>query len=130
MGVTTSILVVDDEPAVLLTYTMILRQKGYDVMGVATAREAKQVLQARGFDLLVCDLALESSRSGFDVLQAARERDPSLPVILLTGYATRDLADEAQRHQVTMLFKPIEVEDLLRSISEHIRRPRLKAGGE
>ncbi|MGI9104469.1 MAG: response regulator [Terriglobales bacterium] len=127
---TTSILVVDDEPAVLLTYTMILRQHGYDVFGVATARQAKQVLQERGFDLLICDLALESSQSGFDVLRAARERYPSLPALLLTGYATSEIAEEAKRQHVSLLFKPIEVETLLRSIADHVGRPRRRAGGE
>lgn len=116
-----AILVVDDEPSVLLTYSMILRQSGYEVTGVATAREAKSTLQEQCFDLLVCDLALEGSRSGFEVLEFARGRYPGLPVILFTGYATRELVEEAERKRITLLFKPIEVKDLLETIGKLAR---------
>ena len=116
-----SILVVDDEPAVLLTYSMILQQNGYNVTGVSSAREAKTVLEERSFDLLVCDLALESGRSGLEVLDFARSRYSALPAILLTGYATRELGEEADRKRITLLFKPIEVKDLLETISKLTR---------
>ena len=119
-----TILVVDDEPSVLLTYSMILRQSGYEVTGVATAREAKSTLQEQCFDLLVCDLALEGSRSGFEVLEFARGRYPGLPVILFTGYATRELVEETERKRITLLFKPIEVKDLLETIGKLARGAR------
>ena len=88
MGKGPTILVVDDEPSVLLTYSMILRHHGYEVIGVATAREAKVVLKEQPFDMLVCDLALEGSRSGLDVLDFACSLYPGIPAVLLTGYAT------------------------------------------
>ncbi len=117
-----TILVVDDEPCVLLTYSMILRHNGYDVMGVATAREAKVVLEEQPFDMLVCDLALEGSRSGLDVLDFARALYPGIPVVLLTGYATRELGEEAEGKRITVLFKPIEVKDLLDTVSRLARK--------
>ncbi len=117
-----TILVVDDEPAVLLTYSMILRQSGYDVTAVATAREAKIAIDEQPFDLLVCDLALEGSHSGVEVLEHARSHFPRIPAIVLTGYATRELAEEAERKRFTLLFKPIEVKDLLETISSLARR--------
>jgi DNA-binding NtrC family response regulator len=117
-----TILVVDDEPSVLLTYSMILRQSGYEVTGVATAREAKLVLDEQTFDMVVCDLALEGSRSGLDVVDYARARHSGVPVILLTGYATRELAEEADRNRITLLYKPIEVKDLLDNISRLSRK--------
>lgn len=122
MGARPSILVVDDEPSVLLTYSMILRQSGYEVTGVATAREAKLVLGEQRFDMVVCDLALEGSRSGLEVVDYVRTRHAGIAVILLTGYATRDLADEAERKHITLLYKPIEVKDLLDNISRLARK--------
>ena len=116
MGERPAILVVDDEPSVLLTYSMILRHAGYRVIGVATAREAKVVLEEQRFDMLVCDLALEGSRSGLEVLDFARARYPGIPAILLTGYATRELGEETERKRITLLSKPIEVKDLLDTI--------------
>jgi DNA-binding NtrC family response regulator len=117
-----TILVVDDEPSVLLTNSMILRHHGYEVIGVATAREAKVVLEEQRFDMLVCDLALEGSRSGLDVLEFARARYPGIPAVLLTGYATRELGEETERKRITLLSKPIEVKDLMNTISRLARK--------
>jgi len=117
-----TILVVDDEPAVLLTYSMILRQSGYEVTAVSSAREAKIALKEQPFDVLICDLALESSRSGIEVLDFARALHLQMPAILLTGYATRELAEEAERKRFTLLFKPIEVKDLLETIGTLARK--------
>ncbi len=122
MGVRPTILVVDDEPSVLLTYTAILRQNGYEATGVATAREARAALEKQRFDLLICDLALEGSRSGFEVLDFAQARHRGLPTVLLTGYATKELADEAERRHIILLFKPIEVSDLLDTIARLSRK--------
>ena len=117
-----AILVVDDEPSVLLTYSMILRHHGYEVIGVATAREAKVVLEEQRFDMLVCDLALEGSRSGLDVLDFARALYPGIPAILLTGYATRELGEEAERKRITLLSKPVEVKVLMDIIGKLARQ--------
>ena len=117
-----AILVVDDEPSVLLTNSMILRHHGYEVIGVATAREAKVVLEEQRFDMLVCDLALEGSRSGLDVLEFARALYPGIPAVLLTGYGTRELAEETERRRITLLSKPIEVKDLLDTIGRLVRK--------
>jgi DNA-binding NtrC family response regulator len=122
MGERLTILVVDDEPSVLLTYSMILRHSGYRVIGVATAREAKVVLEEQRFDMLVCDLALEGSRSGLEVLEFARARYPGIPAVLLTGYATRELGEETERKRITLLSKPIEVQDLLDTIGKLVRK--------
>jgi DNA-binding NtrC family response regulator len=122
MGDRPTILVVDDEPSVLLTYSMILRHHGYEVIGVATAREAKVVLEEQRFDMLVCDLALEGSRSGMEVLDFARSLFPGIPAVLLTGYATSELGEEAERKRMTVLSKPIEVKVLLETIGKLARK--------
>jgi DNA-binding NtrC family response regulator len=122
MGDRLTILVVDDEPSVLLTNSMILRHHGYRVIGVATAREAKVVLEEERFDMLVCDLSLEGSRSGLDVLDFARSLYPGIPAVLLTGYADRELGEEAERRRVTLLSKPIEVKDLMDTIGKLARK--------
>jgi DNA-binding NtrC family response regulator len=122
MGKRLTILVVDDEPSVLLTNSMILRHHGYEVIGVATAREARVVLQEQRFDMLVCDLALEGSRSGIELLDFARARYPGIPAVLLTGYANHELEEEAVRKRITLLSKPIEVKDLMDTIGKLARK--------
>lgn len=112
-----SVLVVDDEPSVLLTYLLILQQQGYDVTAVATSAEALQALSRRSFDLLLCDLSLERQKDGFEVITAARARHSATRCILLTGFAGKDVGDRALQQGVTVLFKPVEIEEFLRIIA-------------
>ncbi len=115
------ILVVDDEPAVLLTYRMILEQKGYDVTVATCSREAHAALDKGGFDLLLCDLSLEEQHSGFDVIEYARQMRPEMRPVLLTGYATKEIADQAEREGIPVLFKPIDIEEFLGMIAAQLR---------
>src|SRR5438046_2449731 len=111
------ILVVDDEPSVLLTYRLLLEQKGYAVTAVISAQDAIAKLQTREFDLLLCDLSLEEQRTGFDVIEFGRQRVPALPAALLTGYATVETAEKAENAAIAVLFKPIDIEQFFSTIS-------------
>jgi DNA-binding NtrC family response regulator len=112
-----SILVVDDEASVLFTYRMILEQQGYAATAVETCREAVKEVRQRDFDLLLCDLSLEEKRTGFEVFDAARARTPHVPCVLLTGYASREAVDRADREGISVLFKPIDIEEFLSTVA-------------
>ncbi len=73
------ILVVDDEVHVLITYRLILEQQGYDVTACTTAGEAIEIVERRSFDLVLCDYSLDEQHTGFEVILAARRRDPVFP---------------------------------------------------
>ena len=126
------ILVVDDEPSVLITYRMILERKGYEVVPAASADEAHRLLESSHLDLLLCDLSLEKQDSGFAVIEYARRRQPGLPSLLLTGYASKDVSDRAQRDHVCVLFKPIDIQEFLDTISSKLRNAhdQAKASGQ
>lgn len=111
------ILVVDDEPSVLLTYRLLLEQKGYNVTAVLSAQEAIKKLGEQPFDLLLCDLSLEEQRSGFDVVDFGQQKHPHLRSALLTGYATMEATERAEKSGVAMLFKPIDIEQFFATIS-------------
>jgi DNA-binding NtrC family response regulator len=116
------ILVVDDEPSVLTTYRMILEQKGYEVLPATSSKEARRALDSEKLDLLLCDLSLEKQDSGFAVIEYARQCRPGLPSLLLTGYASNDVSERAQRDGISVLFKPIDIEEFLETISAHLRK--------
>lgn len=116
------ILVVDDEGSVLLTYRLILEQQGYTVTACSTSREAIEAVQKQKFDAILCDYSLEEQHTGFEVIIAARKRDPGVPAALLTGYATLETADEAQLKNIRVMFKPIEIEEFLTTTSNMLRR--------
>ncbi len=107
------ILVVDDEPNVSFTYRLILQQQGYEANAATSTEEACKRLEEGGIDLLICDLSLERQEDGFDVINYARSVDPEIEVILLTGYASIDANDRAERDGISVLFKPVDVQQLL-----------------
>ncbi|HLI62214.1 MAG TPA: response regulator [Terriglobales bacterium] len=115
------ILVVDDEPNVLTTYRLILQQQGYQVSAALSSEEAKQVLAGNVVNLLLCDLSLEKQENGFDVIDFARHKNPHMPAVLLTGYATAEANDHAEELGIPMLFKPIDIKELLETISTLLR---------
>ena len=111
-----TVLVVDDEASVLFTYRLLLEQQGYAVSAVASSALAKTELKKQQFDLLLCDLSLEEDHNGFEVIDFARESNPHVACILLTGYASIEAAQKAADTGVTVLYKPIDIQEFLTSI--------------
>jgi DNA-binding NtrC family response regulator len=116
------VLVVDDEAAVLLTYRLILEQQGYEVVACGTSAQALAALEKQRFDAVLCDYSLEEQHTGFEVISAARRLDSRVPAALLTGYATKETADEAADQGVGVMFKPIEIEEFLATTSNMLRK--------
>jgi len=115
------VLVVDDEPSVLLTYRMILEQQGYKVTASISSKDAIAALEQDPMDLLICDLSLEQKHTGFEVIEHGRSRDATVPAILVTGYASKEVMDKAEQAGVTVLFKPIDINEFLSTISQKVR---------
>jgi two-component system, NtrC family, response regulator GlrR len=127
------ILVVDDEASVLITYRLILERQGYDVVACRTWRDAVAAIGRQDFDAVLCDYSLEERHTGCEVIREARKRDAALPAALLTGYATQETAHEAYSENISIMFKPIEIEEFLDTTSRMLRRsyePNQQAGKE
>jgi len=125
------VLVVDDEASVLLTYKLILEQQGYLVTACRSTREAIAAVDQQLFDVVLCDYSLEEQHTGFEVISAARKNDATVPAALLTGYATKETADEAAGQGIGIMFKPIEIEEFLATTSSMLRRdnePKQESG--
>ncbi|HLG47942.1 MAG TPA: PAS domain S-box protein [Reyranella sp.] len=106
------ILLVEDNPAVADASSSLLEQLGYSVVQV---RDAAAALQAAGdaeFDLVVSDIMMPGGMDGLALAHVLRERQPGLPILLMTGY--HQLADEAGREFV-LLRKPFDLSDLSRA---------------
>jgi DNA-binding NtrC family response regulator len=116
------VLVVDDEAAVLLTYKLILERQGYEVFACSTTVQAIAMIDKEEFDVVLCDYSLEEQHTGFEVIFAARKRYPLVPAALLTGYATKETADEAAAQGIGVMFKPIEIEEFLATTANMLRK--------
>jgi signal transduction histidine kinase len=105
-------LVVDDDPAILEVLEMRLQAMGLDVALATNYREAVTLLEDRGFDVALFDLRMEPV-NGLKLMEAAHERQPRLPVLIMTAHGTIDNAVEALRQGAfDYLTKPFVPEEL------------------
>ena len=114
------VLVADDEPSLLLTYTLILQKHGYEVSTASNSDDASLQLQQVHFDLLICDLTLKQDRDGCDLIESAMKSYPSMQIILMTGSSTPEVITWAKQRGIVILFKPTEVKTLLQVVSDSI----------
>jgi two-component system chemotaxis response regulator CheY len=110
------VLVIDDEPVVRAGVRRVLEANG---LRVATADDATSGLDHPAIAecrLVICDLMLPD-RSGTEVLHEIAGRRPGLPVVLITGYATPDLAARAREAgAAAFLAKPFEARELIECV--------------
>ncbi len=108
-----AVLVVDDDPAVGVVLSGLLRQDGLDVVVVRSAEEALTRLDARPFDAVVTDLRMDGM-DGMELLRRARERWPELPVVVISAHGTIQLAVEAmKRGAADFVTKPFDRQEIL-----------------
>jgi len=109
-----NILVVDDESAMRLLVTSILRDEGHDVTAAANGEEALQLIERRHYHLIISDLKMPGM-SGVDLLERVKQEDPETAVILLTAFGTVEGAVEAMRKGAEhYLLRPLANPDELR----------------
>ena len=110
------VLAVDDERSILNLLSRWLGGDGHEVVGVGSAKEATLELERSAFDVLIADLILRDG-DGLDLLRAARDRWPEMPVVAMSGYATIDSAVEAMKlGAFEYLAKPLRLDQMLRVV--------------
>jgi CheY-like chemotaxis protein len=124
-GQSTRILVVDDDPGVLLLVCTTLEQAGYRVQGAKDGADAlAHYLSAGsdGFALVLSDVYMPRI-SGVDLLRLLLEQDARANVLLMTGEAPAGLAgDNALHGRFGLLSKPFRPEGLLRAVRTALQR--------
>jgi DNA-binding NtrC family response regulator len=107
-----TILVVDDESIVGKRLKPALEKSGYAVDVVETGADAIRLLDERAYDIVVTDIRMEGV-DGMDVLRRAQSKSPKPLVIMITGYATVDVARDALTiGAFDFIAKPFRIEDL------------------
>ncbi len=115
----TSVLVVDDEPGVCRSVQKVLSRKGYEVAQALCVSAALDTLEAgAAFDLIIADLMMPQV-GGLELLKIVRDRWPTTPVLIITGFASIASAVEATRFgAVGYLPKPFTPEELEEAVSK------------
>jgi CheY-like chemotaxis protein len=89
-----SVLVIDDEPAVLAAIRLILEREGHDVTVAANGRAGIAALNAGRFEVLIADIFMPAM-DGLELLREVRQHRPELPVIVTSGASIFGPADQA-----------------------------------
>jgi signal transduction histidine kinase len=117
-------LVVDDDPHILEVLAMRLESLGLDVTACAAPADVPDLLTSRAFDLALFDLRM-APLDGLALLDAARERHPHLPVLIMTAHGSIDGAVEAiRRGAFDYLTKPFVPEELRGKVTRALAERR------
>jgi signal transduction histidine kinase len=120
------ILVVDNEPHIVRLCIQILSEMGYAVRGSGDSLAVLASLREEPVDLLLVDIKMPGI-DGLSLLRQARELDPNLTAVVITGYATMDRAIAALRAGARgFVLKPFGMKDLSLAVEEALARRRLE----
>jgi two-component system, sensor histidine kinase and response regulator len=120
------LLIVDDEAAQLRALCDTLQLEGYVTAGFSSARQALQELRPGQMDLLLTDLKMPEM-DGISLINAARQIDPELGAIVMTGHGTIDTAVQAmQGGALDYILKPFKLNVILPVIARALDVQRLR----
>jgi len=125
---TIDILVVDDERDIRELVAGVLEDEGYGTRLAADSDSALEAIAARRPSLVLLDVWLQGSRlDGLDLLDEIKRRDPSIPVLVISGHGNLDTAVAAIRRGASdFIEKPFEAERLLLLVERATETERLK----
>ncbi|HUI76633.1 MAG TPA: sigma-54 dependent transcriptional regulator [Bryobacteraceae bacterium] len=110
------LLLVEDDPSLQFTIQTALEEKGYAVEAVSTTGEAIERLSDQSFPIVISDIYIDE-RTGLDVLDAAKRKDPDCSVILMTGRGTMETVMAATRGGAfDYIAKPFELDVMIHAV--------------
>ena len=119
------ILVIDDEEGIRAGCWRALEPEGYIVETAATGQEGLRRFREGNFDMVLIDVVLPDMR-GVDLLAPILEKDPDVVCVVITGYATVELAVQAIRSGAyDFLSKPFTADVLRMTVAQGLERRRL-----
>ena len=121
-----SILVIDDEAEIREGLELLLSSEGYAVTSAETGQAGLARMEEEPYDLLLLDVSLPD-RNGLDLLRDIRQRDPELPIVLITAYGSIDMARQAFKSGAQdYITKPWSNDELLAQVALAVEGRRLR----
>ncbi len=116
------ILVIDDEVVVGNSIRKILKPRGYHVEHAETPHAAMEILSERPMDMILLDMKIPGVK-GLELLETIREEHPTIPVIIITGYATVETAVESIKLGATEYVpKPFTPDEIHQAVERSFKR--------
>jgi two-component system, sensor histidine kinase and response regulator len=125
MDNTDKILVIDDETGIRQGCCRVLRPQGFVVEAAENFKAGLGRIQEETFDLVLLDVMLPDGK-GIDLLEPIRKRDPDTVSIIITGYATVELAvDAIKKGAYNFISKPFTADLLLMTVNQGLEKRHL-----
>jgi len=111
-----NILIIDDEKAIRKTLSEILSYEGYKIEEAGDGEEGLKRFKEKAYDVVLCDIKMPKL-DGIEFLDKAREANPDVPVIMISGHGTIETAVEAvKKGAYDYISKPPDLNRLLITI--------------
>lgn len=122
-----SILVIDDDRAVLSTVKLLLERAAHAVEAVDNSQAGLRLLETRGFDLLVVDIFMPGM-DGFETMRLVHQSRPEMPVIVMSGQEFRSASERGpdflhmatKLGAISSLQKPFRPPELLAAVAKSL----------
>lgn len=120
------IVVADDDVAMVSVLTEVLKDNQHHVLPANTPDRALELIRQHSPDLVLVDVEMpEGTPSGLDVLRQTKEFNRSIPVIMVTGQATKERAVEALRAGAQdFIEKPFQIDELVKRVGNALFQQR------
>ena len=110
------IMVVDDDPDILITIRRIFENEGFEVICTTSPQEGLRHVSDSAFDVILCDWKLPDF-DGMDVVEELDRRSPDSAVVMISGYPAVERATEAmKRGAMDYLPKPFRPEEVIEAV--------------
>ncbi|MDD4875671.1 MAG: ATP-binding protein [Dehalococcoidales bacterium] len=125
MEMEAKIIIVEDGEGARVTLCGILEDAGYKVIGLERGVDALEIIKKTSFNVVITDIRLPDI-DGMEILELAKEIDPEVAVITMTGYASVETAIEAVNQGAYAYFvKPVNPEEIKTAIANALKQQRL-----
>ena len=113
----TTVLVVDDQPAILRLLKEALTLKGYQVLAAASVSRALEMAREKKPELIILDISI-GGQSGFLAAENFKAFLPQAKIIFITAHSDEELLKKAQQIAQAVLVKPFGIEKLYQEVDK------------
>ena len=115
-----TILVIDDDDQLRISFCKLLREENYSVLGAASGEAGVDIVTQQPLDLVILDMRLPGM-DGMETFKQIKNVEPKLPVIIVTAFGTTETAIEATKMGAyDYVLKPFEIPEMLNLITQAI----------
>jgi len=118
-----SVLLAEDEPAILYTFRAILEEAGFEVQSAATFGAAKRSIRRNDYDAIITEFSLDQDGLGLELAREAKKRDCAPAILVYTGNPTAERLRAALDLGVDYFaFKPVDLDEIKTALFRLVAR--------